>query len=107
MSLWVYLMEVKPTEIFEANITHNLGEMAEAAGIQKALWRPEEIGITKAKQLIMPLTNGLAMLRSDPKRFKKFDDPNGWGTYDHFVPWLKKYMNACAQHPEATVRVSR
>lgn len=32
-------------EGYSANITHNLGAMAEAAGIYLALWRPEEIGI--------------------------------------------------------------
>lgn len=44
MSLDVYLTAVRPTEVFSANITHNLGEMADKAGIYKACWRPEEIG---------------------------------------------------------------
>jgi hypothetical protein len=33
MSLDVYLNESRPTEIFTANCTHNLVEMANAAGI--------------------------------------------------------------------------
>lgn len=37
MSLDVSLMEVKPTEVFWSNITHNLGKMAKAAGIYEAL----------------------------------------------------------------------
>jgi len=49
MSLDVYLMKTMPTSVYDANITHNLGAMAEAAGIYKHLWRPEEIGITKAQ----------------------------------------------------------
>jgi len=52
MSLDVYLEVTKPTTIFEANITHNLNRMAQAAGIYEALWCPDEIGITKAAQLI-------------------------------------------------------
>lgn len=32
---------------YHANITHNLGKMAEAAGIYHALWRPDEIGIKR------------------------------------------------------------
>jgi hypothetical protein len=60
--------------------------MAEAAGIYMHLWRPEEIGITKAHELIEPLTNGLKLLKDDPEKFKAYDSPNGWGTYKNFVP---------------------
>ena len=41
--------------VYSANITHNLTKMADEAGIYECLWRPEEIGITKAGQLIEPL----------------------------------------------------
>lgn len=29
--------------VFDRNITHNLGNMADKSGIYYALWRPEEI----------------------------------------------------------------
>ncbi len=38
--------------VFEYNITHNLGVMADAAGIYEALWRPEEIKAIVAKDNI-------------------------------------------------------
>jgi hypothetical protein len=107
MSLDVWLTEVKPTEVYSANITHNLGRMADEAGIYEHLWRPEEIGITKASQLIEPLENGLALMKSDPGRFKAFDATNGWGLYEHFVPWIEEYLEACKDHPEAEVSASR
>ena len=107
MSLDVTLTAVRPTEVFSANITHNLGNMAEAAGIYKHLWLPEEIGITKAAELIEPLRVGISAMRSDPERFKKLDAENGWGTYDQFVPWIEKYLEACEQNPDADVSVSR
>lgn len=107
MSLDVYLVELRPTEVYNANITHNLGSMAEAAGIYEHLWRPGEIGITKASQLIEPLRVGLALLESDPERFKKFDSPNGWGLYKYFVPFVRRYLKACVESPDADVRVSR
>ncbi|OWK35178.1 hypothetical protein [Fimbriiglobus ruber] len=107
MSLNIYLEKVQPTTIYEANITHNLGRMAREAGIYEALWRPEEIGITKAEQLIEPLTKGLALLKSDPARFEAFNSPNGWGMYNHFVPFVEKYLEACRECPDATVRASR
>lgn len=81
--------------------------MAEAAGIYKELWRPEELGITKARQLIEPMERGLILLRSDPDRFKAFDASNGWGTYVNFVPWVDKYLQACKEYPDADVSVSR
>lgn len=94
-------------QLFSANITHNLNTMADAAGIYKALWRPEEIGITQAGQLIEPLTAGLRLLRADPDRFKALNPPNGWGDYDGFVPWIEAYLAACREHPKAEVWVSR
>lgn len=118
MSLDVYLVkrypacvhcgrEVEETRLFDANITHNLGAMAKEAGIYMHLWRPEEIGITKASQLVEPIRTGLKLMKSDSARFKKFDSPNGWGTYRNFVPWIEKYLAACEEYPDAEIKVSR
>ena len=107
MSLDVTLKVVRPTEIYSDNITHNLGDMAEAAGIYTVLWRPDELGIEKAGELIEPLRAGLALLKSDPERFKQYDSPNGWGMYEHFVPFVENYLHACEDCPEADVSVSR
>jgi hypothetical protein len=93
--------------VYEANITHNLGVMAKEANIYHHVWRPEEIGIFKAKQLIEPLREGIALMKSDPPRFEKFNASNGWGLYKHFVPFLEQYLEACELHPESDVRVSR
>lgn len=92
---------------YTANITHNLGQMAEAAGIYGALWRPDEIGITKAGQLIEPLSAGLMALEADPVRFQQFNAPNGWGLYEHFVSFVRNYLLACRRYPNANVRVWR
>ena len=92
---------------FEANITHNLGKMAGAAGIYLALWRPEEIGITTAGQLVPLLEAGLKLLNQGRKGFVQFEAVNGWGTYEVFVPWVQCYLAACQRWPEAKVSVSR
>jgi hypothetical protein len=92
---------------YSSNITHNLGEMALEAGIYEHLWRPEEIEITKANQLVEPLSKGLSLMKSDPKRFKKFTSKNGWGTYKDFIPWIEDYIEACVKYPNANVSVSR
>lgn len=94
-------------DVYWANITHNLGRMAEAAGIYEALWRPEEIGITKAAQLVEPLEKGVELLKADPAKFQEYNPQNGWGNYAGFVPWIEKYLAACRENPDADVRVSR
>lgn len=93
--------------VFEYNITHNLNKMAGEAGIYKQLWRPEEIGITHASQLIEPLTKGLELLRSDRERFEKFNPENGWGNYDDLVEFVENYLIACIQNPDAKISASR
>lgn len=113
MSLDVYLETDscahcgRSDEGYWANITHNLSQMAEAAGIYGALWSPKEIGITTAAQLVEPLTEGLAKLKANPKHFEQFNAANGWGLYEHFVPFVEKYLDACKNNPTARVRVSR
>jgi len=107
MSLDVYLTALRRTTVYQANVTHNLGGMATEAGIYTHLWRPEEIGITKAEQLIEPLRAAVVLLESDPARFRAFDPANGWGSYDHFVPWVREYLEACIENPDAEVRAHR
>lgn len=107
MSLDVYLSRTQPTEVYWANITHNLGRMADAAGIGDHLWEPEKIGVTKAAQLIEPLQAGLDRLKADPEKFQAFNAKNGWWLYEHFVPFVERYLEACREYPDADVRVSR
>ena len=107
MSLDVYLTEVREVTIYDRNITHNLGKMAEEAGIYQHLWRPEEIGITKAEQLIKPLREGLYLLLSDPERFKRFEPTNRWGDYYGLIDFVREYLAACEENPNALVSVSR
>jgi hypothetical protein len=114
MSLDVYLED--PTATYAAepplywrNITHNLGGMAGAAGLYKALWRPEEVGIDRAALLVEPLERGLEKLR-DPANRPALDallPENGWGTYEGLVAFVADYLRAARNYPLAKVRVSR
>lgn len=107
MSLDVYLTATRPVDVYKRNITHNLNKMADEAGIYKHLWRPEEIEVTKAEQLIEPLAAGLALLQSHPDRFKAFNPSNGWGSYEGLVYFVQEYLEACRENPDADIRVSR
>ena len=119
-------LEEEDKIVYSANITHNLNKMATAAGIYEALWRPyllkteidfgddyqaemefEESQTILAKELIPVIENGLKALKADPKGYKKFDSPNGWGLYENFVPFVEDYLNACKEYPEAIVKTDR
>jgi hypothetical protein len=94
-------------EGYSANITHNLGKMAKAAGIYKACWRPEEIDAATAQDITPLLKKGLKWLKEHPDEAQQYNSPNGWGTYEHFVPWVEAYLEACKKDPTAKIEVSR
>lgn len=107
MSLDFDLIEMKPVSVCSMNITHNLTKMADAAGIYKYVWRPEENGIEKAEDLIPFLGSGIKKLEEDPEFFKQYNPPNGWGSYNGLVNWLKELLENCKEHPNAKIEVSR
>jgi hypothetical protein len=107
MSLDFSLERTQPTTVFDINITHNLGEMASKAGIYFALWRPEEKGYEIAGDIISVLKKGLTKLKAEPDYYKKFDAENGWGTYEHFVPFVEEVLKNCIEYPDAVIRVNR
>jgi len=104
MSLDIYFEEMQPVDVFQANVTHNLVKMAKEADLYECLWRAEENGLEQAKDLVEPVTKGLAILRADPERFRKFNPENGWGSYDYLVEFCESVLGGCAKHPEARVR---
>jgi hypothetical protein len=97
----------KENELYWANITHNLGKMAEEAGFYRALWRPEEIGITKAIDLFPYIEKGIKKMIDNPSYYEQFDSPNGWGLYKHFLPWLVKLREQLLKYPESYIYISR
>ena len=126
MSLDVTLIDPTSTyevdELYSANITHNLGGMAQEAGIYEALWRPYRLNeyfvdtdnyddeydfkvntVVVAKYIIPIIEKGLKDLKDRPEYFEAFNSPNGWGMYEHFVPFVEKYLEALKQYPKALV----
>lgn len=107
MGLDVSLVNEKGEELYDANITHNLNKMADAAGIYYHLWRPEEIGISQAKELVHPLTAALERLKANAEHYSKYNASNGWGLYENFVPFVERYLHACKEYPDAVIEISR
>jgi hypothetical protein len=102
-----FTVEEEGEMVYSANITHNLGQMAEEAMLYNCIWRPDEHGITHAHQLIPLLKVGLAFLQAEPERFKAFNPSNGWGNYHGLRQFVADYLVACEEYPSAEVDVSR
>lgn len=93
--------------VFDGNITHNLNVMADKAGIYQALWRPEELGATRADGLVALLRKGLQDLLERPEHYRQWNPENGWGSYEVLVKFTQDYLQVCEQYPQAVIRVSR
>ena len=107
MSLDIYLTAVRPTTVFESNITHKLTAMADAAGLYRALWRPNEMELVKAEQLIPILVAGRETLVTRRADMEALNPSNGWGSYDGLLRVVDEYLAACREHPDADISVSR
>lgn len=107
MSLDFCLIAPDGDEYYSRNITHNLGRMAEAAGVYKVLWRPEENGFKTGKDCIEVLSKGLIELLTHKDRYEAMDSPNGWGLYKDFIPFVQDVLVACAEFPDARVHACR
>lgn len=113
--------------LYTDNITHNLGKMADAAGLYEALWRPyrlkegynipendyqaeykfEEDNPVKANEIIPIIEKGLVDMIARPKYYETFNSSNGWGMYEHFLPFIVRYLEALKKYPESFVECSR
>ena len=103
----IAIEEHETNEIYNGNITHNLATMAREAGLYDYLWRPDEIGITKAEHLIEPLRLGMDRLVSNPEHYQNHNPENGWGTYEGLIEFVRDYLLACEEWPDATVTIWR
>ena len=106
MSLDVELIYKKEV-VFEYNITHNLTNMARYAGLYYCLWRPEEYNCFKARDIINPLSCGLAILKDNPEKFKTHNAENGCGTYENLIEFVEAYLTKCKEYPNAKIKVDR
>jgi hypothetical protein len=113
MSLDVDLMVTQPVSVYEGNITHNLADMASHVELSngltlyQVLWRPDEHELKFARDISDLLDEGWNILLADPEKYKKYNPPNGWGSYDGLERFVYNYRNACRDIPDAELRVSR
>jgi hypothetical protein len=99
MSLDFDLM-YKNKSVYDLNITHNLGGMAQLAGIYDCLWRPEENGIESAAQMIKPLEDGICFMVRNREECEQLEPSNGWGSYETLFRAACSALRACKEYPE-------
>ena len=112
MSLDVSLVVIQPTTVFTQNITHNLGPMAAqvelgTTTLYNLLWRPEELNIQYVYQLVQPLRQANDLLLANPEYFEQWNSTNGWGNYQNLCDFVREYLRACLEYPQAEVRACR
>jgi hypothetical protein len=113
MSLDIDLMVTQPVSVFDANITHNLGKMADQVKLSngmtlyQVLWRPDEHGLRYARDMVDLLQEGWLAVLQDHDSLTQFNPDNGWGSVEALEKFLYNYRIACWDNPDAELRVSR
>lgn len=93
--------------VFCWNFTHNAAPMAMAAGFYQELWRPEEVGLVYARELIGPLERGIKDMEEKPEAYRSLQAANGWGTREQFLEALRQLLQVLRDCPGARVSASR
>jgi hypothetical protein len=104
MGFSLHFERTEPVEVWSRNLTYNLCPMMREAGVYDALVEPHDVGITKAHQLVKPLKAGLRKLKRSSAKYKKFNPPNGWGTYEGLITFIEDTLVACKEYPDAEVK---
>lgn len=102
MSLEIYLEEVKPVNVYEANITNNLVKMADVLGVYDIIWAAD--GEMIGDEMIKPLAIAIHKLKDEPYYYDQYEAPNEWGTVSQFTKFLEQLLEACIEHPNSIVK---
>lgn len=98
----VSIQEYETNEFWHGNITHNLAEMADECfpdleSLYTLLWRDKEP--TNIVIYVYQLFACLFELQNNPETYKQFNPPNGWGTYEQLVEFVRSFIHALVDMP--------
>lgn len=109
------------TEVYEANITHNLMKMAKAVlcfslendydvldnneiTLYHILWH----GSGQSAKVIAPMLEvGITELKENREIYEEYNPENGWGSYEALVLFTTLLLEACKEFPETTLYCHR
>lgn len=94
--------EPEREEHFSANHTSNTACMWYEAGCDIASFDGR-----CAKDLAASLRPAIDAMEADPGKYEPMEPENGWGSYESTLRFMRKILDACDEHPNATVSVWR
>lgn len=101
-----YSEDCGPRRVFSMCISSRLVDMAKSAGIYAYLWNPESVGMSKARDMIDPIYDGIEWLDNYGKDAYE-SVKSCWDTPAVFKKILRAYLAACEEFPDADIEVSR
>ena len=59
-----------------------------------------------ASACIPYLRQAIRHMEDNKEKCLTYNPPNGWGSYDGCLKWLRNILSHCEQHPLATLRIT-
>lgn len=82
---------------YDGNITYNVCKMLEVAFGENHLKKWNDLSCDK---FIKDLEKGYIDMKENPKKYKQYDSPNGWGTYETTLYSIEKLYEAIKKYAE-------
>lgn len=98
-NFWVKARDYK--ELHFTDITKKFDEVAKETGCFQALWYPQEVGITQAKELLPYIEEAINKLPES----SSYDSHKWYGSYRNFRSWLNSLKNNLSIWPESYIYV--
>lgn len=89
-------------EVYSRNHTSNTAAMWREAGCDIASFHGAGAGTFS-----VALDGAIRDMEERPKHYAKWNAPNGWGSYETTLEFLRDLLDACKRHPATKVSVSR
>lgn len=93
----------EPAGVTESlNMTSNVAPMWRKAGADIADFDGQLAG-----DMLPALRAAIAEMEDNPTTYRAMNPPNGWGSYEVCLRFLRRLVEDFAQHPKAIVKVWR
>jgi hypothetical protein len=89
-------------ELWWRNHTSNTSGMWRAAGVDIA-----ELAGVKGEQVAVAVNAAIEEMERNPDTYKAMNPPNGWGSYETCLDFLRDLRAAAARFPDLPLWVSR
>lgn len=109
MSLDITLTDVfvePPVQLESLNITNNLIDFAIALNCYECIWKPKNLNIITAYQLLPHLYEAYYNVIKYGDIYLSLLPKNGWGTKEQFLNFIDQYIEACITYPNTLIETS-